>query len=66
MDKKVIIILEWCHRYIVSLGVKGNSGDPGSAGIPGDPGIRGPRGFTGKTLIIQVISCTHDTIYGVV
>ena len=56
MDKKAIIILGWCRCYIVSLGVKGNSGDPGS---DGDPGTRGPRGLTGKTIIIQVISYTY-------
>ena len=59
MVKKVIIISEWGHCCIVSLGVKGNSGDPGSPGIhgtPGDPGIRGPRGLIGKRIKIQFIS----------
>ena len=39
MDKKVIMTTEWYHCYIVSLGVKGDTGDPGT---------RGPRGIVGK------------------
>ena len=39
MDKKVFVTVDFvCHCYNVSLGVKGDTGDPG---------FRGPRGLTG-------------------
>ena len=48
MDKKVIVALDFvCHCYNVSVGVKGNSGDPG---------VRGPRGLTGKIYSIGVFT----------
>ena len=39
MAKKVIVTVDFvCHCYNVSVGVKGDTGDPG---------VRGPRGLTG-------------------
>ena len=48
MDKKVITILEWYDCYIMSLGVKGDTGDPGA---------RGPRGLVGKMYLYDNSYC---------
>ena len=54
MDKKVIITIEWCQCYIVTLGVKGDSGENGPRGP------RGPRGAVGKLHIMMLLTSIHN------
>ena len=51
MDKKVIITIGWCQCYIVTLGVKGDSGEPGPRGL---------RGAVGKLHIMMLLTSIHN------
>jgi len=45
----VILVIEWCHCYNVSLGDKGDTGERG------DTGDRGPRGLVGLFIVFLLV-----------